>query len=264
MLPAPVQDLWRRLGSIEVTKVIQVPDVGAGWDGLGIHRHRTASAALALEGVVRLEIGQDRHLDLAAGELALIGPWVWHAHPPPRIGAVAIIGLRYRDVDVCLMWGGNEWIGMVPRVERDPAAACLVPGASLPVMRRLRRWLSAGTPSPDATPEPLRLMSDFLWRHRIGPVGAAAVLARSGLGYSAANRLFREHFGSTVKQYLLCNRLELAERLLRDGRQPGEIWAVCGFTSRADFTRRFRLTHGEAPRRWARPNGGRHRDDAKP
>lgn len=252
MLPASVEHLWQRLADLEVGRVVQLPDVGPGWDGPGIHRHRTASAVLALEGAARLETGPHQHHDLVAGELALIGPWVWHAHPPPRTGAVAIIGLRHRDVDVCLMWAGGEWTGMVPRGAGDPAAACLVPEAQLPAMRRLRRWLSACTLKPDSTPEPLRLMSAFLWRHRISPVGAAAVLASSGLGYSAANRLFREHFGSTVKQYLLRSRLELAERLLRDGRQPGDIWAACGFASRADLTRRFRLTHGEAPRRWGR------------
>lgn len=251
MLPPIAARLWSRLSGSGLGGVFRELEVRSGWDGAGIHRHRQSSAVLALEGSVRVETGLRQHRDLAAGELALIGPWVWHAHPPPRTGALAIIGLRHHDLDVCLMWPGGEWVGLVDR-DGGPVAAALRPDAGADALRRLVAWLGRSQPHPDTTPEPLRRMSDFLWRHRISPVGAAAVLASSGLGYSAANRLFRESFGATAKQYLLQCRLELAEHLLAAGHPPGAIWAACGFASRADLTRRFRLTHGRAPRRWAR------------
>ena len=264
MSAVQTRHLWPGLSRAGIVSVTTFDTTGYAWDGPNIHRHRQISAVVAVEGTVRLELGPRQHHDFATGEVALVGPWIWHAHPPPRTGVMAIIGRRHHDLDVCLMWPGGEEIVLVPLPPGELATAALAAGARPAEWSRLLAWLAAATPCTDPSPAALRRMSEFLWKHRTSPVGAAAVLASSGLGYSAANRLFREHFGVTAKQYLLHCRLELAERLLRDGHQPGDIWAQCGFASRADLSRRFRLTRGSPPRQWARPDGGRRRKDLAP
>jgi AraC-like DNA-binding protein len=256
MIPSEALHWWYRLASLAVGRITAPGELGARWDGVGVHRHRISTLVVALAGPVRVELGAHRHLDLTEGEVAVLGPWCWHAHPAPRRGAAALIGATAQGVDLALVWPGGEWRAQTTDQESGRRLAALTSDldstALTAAVVAVLRGLAAIAPVASAATLPAQQMADFLWRHRTSPVSAAAVLAASGLQPRAAHTAFVAHFGATPKQYLLQCRLALAQQLLLAGQAPGEVWRECGFRSRADLSRRFRLVCGAAPRRWLR------------
>lgn len=255
VIPAEALRLWYRLASLPLGRISSHSALAPQWDGLGVHRHRVATLVVACSGQVRVELGRQQHQDLATGEAAVLGAWCWHAHSPPRHGAVAILGATSQGVDLILVWPGGEWRTQIAdrNLHRLMAGlADLAESAQAAAIASVMHGVAATVPVTHAAPPALQRMSDFLWLHRTRPIAAADLLAASGLSARAAHSLFVAHFGTTPKQYLLQCRLALAQRLLVEGRVPGEVWRECGFRSRADLTRRFRLACGAAPRRWAR------------
>ncbi|GGS08017.1 AraC family transcriptional regulator [Streptomyces humidus] len=69
-------------------------------------------------------------------------------------------------------------------------------------------------------------------------------------------RAFSAAYGIAPHQYLTARRVDLARRLLLDGRPPGEVAAVAGFYDQAHLTRHFRKLVGVTP--------GRYRDGRRP
>ncbi|MBO5010119.1 MAG: helix-turn-helix transcriptional regulator [Clostridia bacterium] len=66
-------------------------------------------------------------------------------------------------------------------------------------------------------------------------------------------RLFKEHFGTTPKQYILNTRIEEAKRLLSEGISSiSGISAACGFSSVYHFSRAFKLSTGMTPTEYER------------
>ncbi len=253
-----VLQLWCRLADLTVGKSSFHSALARRWDGLGVHRHSLTTLAVCLDGQATVALGPHQEQHLAAGEVAIIGAWCWHAHPPPRHGAVVIIGCTAQGIEPIIAWRGSEW-----RMQTDNQTAgrlladigtCTDEAARMAALRTLLHRLGETTPVMQNIPLPLLRMTDFLWLHRTSPINAEEVLAISGLSPRAAHTLFVDHFGTTPKQYLLQCRLALAQRLLAKGGTPGDIWRECGFRSRADFTRRFRLACGDSPRKWVRGN----------
>lgn len=258
MIPPEALLLWHRLAGLMVRRSSLHAAVGARWDGLGVHRHRVTTLVVALSGQVRVDLGRTVPVDLAAGEALVLGPWCWHAHPPPRHGAAAILGSTQHGVDLIIAWPNGEWRTQTLDREAGQRLAdleSLADAARSPAVATLLHRLATAELPTSAVSVPVQQMSDFLWLHRTRPISAAAVLAASGLGPRAAHTLFTSHFAETPKQYLLRCRLALAQRLLAEGRTSGDIWRECGFSSRADLSRRFRLACGIPPRRWARQSG---------
>ncbi|MGV9270248.1 AraC family transcriptional regulator [Kitasatospora sp. NPDC003701] len=65
-------------------------------------------------------------------------------------------------------------------------------------------------------------------------------------------RAFSAAFGIAPHQYLTGRRVDLARRLLLDGRRPGEVATAVGFYDQAHLTRHFRRVVGTTPGRYAR------------
>lgn len=245
--------IWERLGGLEVRRVVVVEQLAPWWDGLGVHRHPIPTLVAPVQGAVRIELGPHRVLDLAVGEAALIRPWVWHGQPRPWGGSAIGLGWSHRQGDVSIYRQDSWWDGQVPRpvIEQRLAGLADAPGGELPgLSTRLMQAIAAHRPAALPMSQPLRRMCEAIWFRRTRPITAAQVLGASGLSYAAAHILFTGYFGEAPKRLLLRLRLDLARRLLSDGRPVGRIWAECGFTSRAAFTRRFRLVHGTPPSSW--------------
>lgn len=254
MVPVEVERLWPGLAALAVKRVVVVDDLGPWWDGMGIHRHRIPTLLVAVGGAARIEVGERRRVDLVQGEAVLLHSWVWHSHPVLHSGAALNFGWTHRQGDTTVFWPGGDWEGSLPRalVERSLEEMVAAPAERhCALARQLLAAVAALPPRPCQMPTAMRTMAVYAWIHRTRPITAATLLASSGLGYTAANRLFSHWLGFSPKQYLLNCRLELARRLLAAGLPPGEVWSECGFRNRADLTRRFRLAHGVSPRRWA-------------
>jgi AraC-like DNA-binding protein len=68
-------------------------------------------------------------------------------------------------------------------------------------------------------------------------------------------RAFSGVFGIAPHQYLVSRRVDLARRLLLDGRPPREVAAAAGFYDQAHLTRHFKRVVGTTPARYARAVG---------
>lgn len=254
-LPSAVEICWQRLATHRVTRVAELSVLAPWWNGLGIHRHRIPTMVVAIGGAVRLEFGPRSRLDLTPGEAVLVQPWIWHSHPVLTGGTALALGWSHRQGDLTVFWPGGSWEGAAPRdllAGRIAAIVAAVPERRCAGCAALIAELANDPPKPSTMPLPAQAMAHYLWQHRSRPITVASLLGASGLGPTAANRMFRQWFGASPKQHLLAIHLELAQRLLQEGGSPGDIWAACGFSCRADLTRRMRLATGLSPRRWAR------------
>ena len=61
------------------------------------------------------------------------------------------------------------------------------------------------------------------------------------------SRLYRERYGQSMREYLLCVRLENAARLLEGGYGVSEAAFMSGFEDRSDFSRAFRKKYKKSP-----------------
>jgi AraC-like DNA-binding protein len=84
-----------------------------------------------------------------------------------------------------------------------------------------------------------------------------------GVGLSEAARLLHAHpthlvrafsaaFGIPPHRYVMSRRVDLARRLLLDGRPPGEAATAAGFYDQSHLTRHFKRVVGVPPGRYAR------------
>lgn len=90
---------------------------------------------------------------------------------------------------------------------------------------------------------------EHLQRHYDEPVKLAAVARRAGLSMDRLERLVRQVFNLTPRQFLTKTRIEAASKLLRQGRLSiTEIAHTCGYGDHSAFTRQFRATVGLTPR----------------
>ncbi|SHI17718.1 AraC family transcriptional regulator [Streptomyces sp. 3214.6] len=64
-------------------------------------------------------------------------------------------------------------------------------------------------------------------------------------------RAFSGAYGIAPHQYLTARRVDLARRLLLDGRPPGDVATAAGFYDQAHLTRHFRKLVGVTPGRYA-------------
>jgi AraC-like DNA-binding protein len=82
---------------------------------------------------------------------------------------------------------------------------------------------------------------------------AAEIAGAAGLSYNQLNRLFREHFGSSLIQYLLSRRMEEAAHLLDTTDLPVKaIAAQLGALNLQQFNKQFRRYYRRSPRRYRR------------
>jgi len=69
-----------------------------------------------------------------------------------------------------------------------------------------------------------------------------------GLDRRYLSRLFKEHTGSTIQQYLLHTRLEAADQYLRQGYSVQQAAALSGYRDVPNFSRMYKLHYGTAPK----------------
>lgn len=62
------------------------------------------------------------------------------------------------------------------------------------------------------------------------------------------SRLFKEHTGATIQQYLIVTRMEAADQYLRQGYSVQEAAALSGYRDVPNFSRMYKLRYGTAPK----------------
>jgi AraC-like DNA-binding protein len=64
------------------------------------------------------------------------------------------------------------------------------------------------------------------------------------------HRIFRNHYGKTIKMAATELQIEEAKRLLLQGKPVAEVSKSVGFASHASFTTRFKRLVGVSPHQW--------------
>lgn len=69
-----------------------------------------------------------------------------------------------------------------------------------------------------------------------------------GLDRRYLSRLFKEHTGSSIQEYLIHTRMEAADQYLRQGYAVQEAAALSGYRDVPNFSRMYKLHYGTAPK----------------
>ena len=230
------------------------------------HTHDAWTLLLVDDGAVRYDLDRREH-HARHGLVTLLPP-----HVPHNGRSAAPAGFRKRVVYLDTAVLGLDLVGAA--VDRpafpDPVlrrrvhqlhGALLRPGEELLAESRLalirdrlgqhlRRQVSAPAPVRDrGLAGRLRDLFDARVASGLTLEEAARVL---GAHPSHLVRAFTRELGMPPHRYLTGRRVDLARRLLLDGRRPAEVATAAGFYDQAHLTRHFRRLLGTSPARFAR------------
>ena len=98
------------------------------------------------------------------------------------------------------------------------------------------------------TTNPLVLQAvSYVEQHLTESVSIHALCEDLHITRNHLNNLFMKHLKVSPKQYILSKQLSLAQRELRAGAAPTEIYMNCGFADYSTFFKAYKRTFGHAP-----------------
>ena len=68
------------------------------------------------------------------------------------------------------------------------------------------------------------------------------------MSLSSFKRHFQKYYHTTPRQWMISERMRLAEILLRKGERPTDIYPKAGYSTLSNFVKAYRLFHGETPK----------------
>ncbi len=212
--------------------------------------------------------GEGAQLQLAPGDVLLIPPGTrdefrWDREVPTRHGYVHFLSdsgtasapLLHRGQAHGPVGGLLDfllWLGEEQRPGWRERA-----GELLAVITQV---LTAGPLPEPALPEPAVLTAtlDYVrrqWAAAMCPLTLHELAAAACVSPSYLSRVFRKQYGCGLSTALELIRLERARTMLaRSNLTISQVASACGFADPLYFSRRFRATHGIAPRAY-RDNG---------
>ncbi len=100
---------------------------------------------------------------------------------------------------------------------------------------------------------------EFIRAHRGEPINVATVVDQVGISRATLDRRFRDAIGQTPHDYLIQQRIRLAQDLLLAKPTPTlkKISAACGFTNRRRLNVVFKQVTGLLPTQWRNVRSGR-------
>ncbi len=102
----------------------------------------------------------------------------------------------------------------------------------------------------------LKRVLAFVDTHLAEPISLADMATASGLSRMHFAAQFRVATGLRPRAFLLRRRIELAQRMMRESREPlVQIALAVGFQTQAHFTTVFRRFAGDTPHQWRCANG---------
>jgi AraC family transcriptional regulator len=129
----------------------------------------------------------------------------------------------------------------------DTASVLSIEGFALALLGEVART-SPGSEPAGAQPAWLRRAVEYLHAHYLESVSLTELAARVEVDPSHLARTFREHFDSTMSDYVRGLRVERARReLLGTSKTLSEIAYSTGFADQAHFSRVFKLHTGVSP-----------------
>lgn len=126
------------------------------------------------------------------------------------------------------------------------------------------RGASAARPQRLSAPQ-LQRVIDYIQSNLAQPLSLEGLATQAGYSPYHFARLFREATGESPYQFVLRQRVEQAQHLLRAGRLPLlDVALACGFASQSHMTRLFRQQLGVTPGAYQRLLGTAQPPSAEP
>ncbi|NBM18407.1 AraC family transcriptional regulator [Streptomyces sp. GC420] len=232
-----------------------------------MHAHATWTLLIVDDGMVRYDL--DRHEHGAPRDLVTLLP----PHVPHNGTAATARGFRKRVVYLDAGQLSERLIGMaVDRPELDDPVlrervsllhtALTLPGEELEAESRLALIRERLEQHLHRAVGPVPVPLDRGLAHRLRELLDARTLEGVPLGEAAGLlhahpahlvRVFSREFGMPPHQYLTTRRVDLARRLLLDGKPPPEVATAAGFYDQSHLNRHFKRVVGVSPGRYVRP-----------
>lgn len=261
-------EAWRPPGIDEISEVFHARIVDYGYPS---HTHDTWTVLIVDTGAIAYDL--DRRSCGAVGTtVAILPPGVVHNGKPATHAAAFTKRVLYLDETTLPL----ELIGAAvdrTNIEDLPLRSALAglhdelvvgvdpftaSSALALITERITNHLLP-KPAQTATTEPsiatqLRLLLDEAGSEHLTLDMAAARLDRSK---PHLIRSFTAQFGIAPHAYLIGRRVEVARKLLLDGRRPADVAAAVGFYDQSHFTKHFKRHTAMPPAAYATSHGQR-------
>lgn len=125
-------------------------------------------------------------------------------------------------------------------------------GASLKaIILDLVRLTSLGTKQNHSAPRLVNDVIAYLKEHYSERVENETLSEHFHFTSIYINRVFKREMGTTVRQYLISLRIDIAKELLSSGEYtPGEAAVLCGFDDYPHFSKTFKKFTGKSPKEY--------------
>ena len=94
----------------------------------------------------------------------------------------------------------------------------------------------------------VRRALDYIERNYTRTMNVADICEELFITKSHLHHLFVEHLGVSPKRYINTRRLTRAQKLIRMGERPNEVYSACGFADYATFFRNYKTLFGHTPK----------------
>lgn len=88
---------------------------------------------------------------------------------------------------------------------------------------------------------------EYIEQHISTPLSLEMICSELFISKSHLHHLFVKHLKLSPQKYILTKRMAVAQRALRSGRKPTEVYTECGFSEYSTFFRAYRKYFGHAP-----------------
>ncbi|ACT02207.1 helix-turn-helix domain-containing protein [Paenibacillus sp. JDR-2] len=140
----------------------------------------------------------------------------------------------------------EEWLNRLPSYR---AAIAVRLYDFLIALNRMALTETEHTRSSSAEPSWIRTILDYIDAH-IGSqeMSLADLSSKASVTYAHFSRVFKQHTGMNVSEYILIKKIMLAkEKLMLTGDTIASVCLACGFESESYFYKKFKLITGMTP-----------------
>nr|WP_289073137.1 AraC family transcriptional regulator [uncultured Halomonas sp.] len=241
------------------------------------HSHAHWSLGAVTAGVSTFRYRDVSH-QIRAGDLVMMNPhWVHACNPianQPWAYLMLYVDARWMSE---LRYGlgllpAPEWQDIATAVIRRPSlfhSFCEMAGGLLDEHVAIERKRQAVTAylttlmselaeepplAPAPTPELLAQVADYLRTHCARDISLEELSQQTGYSTGHLIRAFKQHYGLTPHAYLIDQRIQLGQAVLRQGQPIVEAALTAGFNDQPHFQRTFKRLVAATPHQYRAPS----------